>query len=152
MWIKPKCTSGSPSPVIKNRLSTAVNNTMGTIGFKLLTIDVYKRQVLQRFADGLAQFTRTKTGGCFVHDGCQCLRGIFPVSYTHLDVYKRQLRVNVRLIQGMAALVRHAVQVGEHILRHIMGGNAHIAVPEAGGKGVFRFAQYAVVRVQPRCV
>jgi len=40
------------------------------------------------------------------------------------------LGVNVQLIQGMAALVRHAVQVGEHILRHIMGGNAHIAVPE----------------------
>ena len=35
--------------------------------------------VLQRFADGLAQFTRTKTGGCFVHDGCQCLRGIFQL-------------------------------------------------------------------------
>ena len=32
------CTSGSPCPVTKNRFSTAVKMTMGTMGFKLFKI------------------------------------------------------------------------------------------------------------------
>ena len=35
---KPSFTSGSPSPDTKNRLSTAVNTTMGRMGFRLLRI------------------------------------------------------------------------------------------------------------------
>ena len=33
-----KCTSGSPSPETKKRFSTAVNSTMGRMGFRLLPI------------------------------------------------------------------------------------------------------------------
>ena len=56
--------------------------------------------------------------------------------------------INVQLVQGMAALVGHAVQVTEHIAGHVMGGDAHIAAPELGGKGMFALGQVAVGRVQ----
>ena len=38
MFKTQKCTSGSPCPVTKNRFSTAVKMTMGTMGFKLFKI------------------------------------------------------------------------------------------------------------------
>ena len=60
-----------------------------------------------------------------------------------------QRRVAARVIQGMAALVGHAVQVAHHVRGLIMGGDAHIPPPEPAGEGVFALGQRHVGGVKP---
>ena len=59
------------------------------------------------------------------------------------------VRIDVQLIQRMAALVGDAVQVGEHIPLHVVGRDAHITAPELGGEGMLALGQMAVGGIQP---
>ena len=51
---------------------------------------------------------------------------------------------HVQLIQSVAALVNHRVQVAGHVVLVVVGGNAHVALVELGGEGVLALAQHAV--------
>ena len=50
----------------------------------------------------------------------ETVHGAFPVSYTHLDVYKRQqkgcvgLRVPLPILQRLALLCRQLIQCADH--------------------------------------
>ena len=59
-----------------------------------------------------------------------------------------QRRVAARVIQGVAALMGHAVQVAHHVPGHIVGGDAHIPPPEPAGEGVLALGQHHVGGVQ----
>lgn len=61
---------------------------------------------------------------------------------------KLQILPDAQLIQGMPALVDHAVHAGGHVVLLVMGGNAHVPAVEAIGEGMLRFSDNAAVRVQ----
>ena len=52
-----------------------------------------------------------------------------------------------QLVQGMAALVDHAVHAGEQIVLIVVGGDAHIPLVEAGGEGMLRLGDGAAAAV-----
>ena len=70
-------------------IPTAIVAAMGLIAAVILTIDVYKRQL-----EGYAEIQEFLKAGRRREDVVSLAEGrrIFPVSYTHLDVYKRQQR------------------------------------------------------------
>ena len=60
-----------------------------------------------------------------------------------------QIVIHAQLIQGVPALVDHAVQGGEHRVLVIMSGDAHIPFVEAVGEGMLRLPHGTVPPVQP---
>ena len=72
-------------------------------------IDVYKRQAISRLCTGEWSFklqrSRRNSRAIF-KDEVIAVAGIIPVSYTHLDVYKRQAVARVVQLQHQAAVAR----------------------------------------------
>ena len=53
----------------------------------------------------MAEFTHTKRGAC-LNSATACMEtALRPVSYTHLDVYKRQVLYILRLIQQLVVSI-----------------------------------------------
>ena len=64
-----------------------------------LSADVYKRQLVNIVQRDCFHFDRTFSQLCIFNPFFQLYNRIIPVSYTHLDVYKRQA-------EGLARLMR----------------------------------------------
>ena len=85
--------------------------------------DVYKRQVQGRaglFCQRLAEVLRAKGHSVLVRAFVSCF-GQSAVSYTHLDVYKRQRTIRQRKWERVKDIMRIVVKVGTSTLAYATG-------------------------------
>ena len=75
------------------------------------------------------------------------LGGIAPVSYTHLDVYKRQVLENVRVTDKKAAQDDEAVQAAVKAVAEALGDTGRILVRESGTEPLVRVMVLSLIHI-----